>query len=81
MADCRSLIAVVCVVLLCISMNIGDSVSTCHLHSPVPLIQYASTLLTLLRPNSHEFSPSTLSPLPNSLSQRREREGGGGEEE
>ena len=72
-AVCRLWMSVVCVVLLCFSMNIVGSVSTTFLHSPVPLIQYASTILKLLRPNNHEFAPSPPSPPPNVFFQRRRR--------
>ena len=78
MAVCRLWIALVCVFLLCFSMNIVGSVSTTCLHSPVPLIQYASAILKLLRPNSHEFLPSPPSPPPNIFFQRRRRGKKGG---
>ena len=78
MAVCKLLIATVCVVLFCFSMNIVGSVSTTYLHSLVPLIQYVSTILKLLRPNSHEFSPFPPSALPNIFFQRRRRRKKGG---
>ena len=80
MAVCRLWVAVVCVVLLCFSMGIVGSVLTTCLHSPVSLIQYASTILKLLGPNRHEFFPSPASPPPNIFFQRRRRGKTGGVE-
>ena len=61
-------------------MNIVRSVSTNYPHSPLPLIQYPSAILKLLRPNSHEFlpSPPSPSPPPNIFFQRRKRRKKGG---
>ena len=78
MAVCRLWIAVVCVVVLCFSMNIVGSVSATYLHFPVPLIQYASTIMKLLCPNNHKFSPSSPSHPPNIFFQRRRQGKKGG---